>query len=361
MSRNTKAVTIKDVAREAGVCLSAASSILNHKPGYSEATRQKVWDVAHALQYHPCPHARGIHNHASGKQTKFRLLMHVFHIKKRDIEQNICEDHLAQYCMFLNYEVQKSNYFLTHYWYNRAYGFRCSLVLNDAVDGILLGVPHLDVLTALKGQVPMVLGNANLSDMTRDMPIVNSDMSGGLNDACRELARRGYRRCALIRDAADIPDRELQPLYEDEMELALRRHHIGIVQDIREYIDSEIHEQVVFAIAQRLIPVIRKREIDLIFTENIDYAQSLLRYLRLADVRIPEEVGLVTLHQNSGYADSDIACIASDWRQVGATGVGLLIDIIEGKEVAPGEYLIPPRLLLNHTLRNLPPREELCS
>lgn len=46
-------VTIKDVAKEAGVSIATVSKVINHKPSISEATRQHVLKVMEQLNYHP--------------------------------------------------------------------------------------------------------------------------------------------------------------------------------------------------------------------------------------------------------------------------------------------------------------------
>lgn len=51
-------VTIKDVARRAGVSITTASYVLNGKGNISTATRQRVLAAAEELNYHPNAHAR---------------------------------------------------------------------------------------------------------------------------------------------------------------------------------------------------------------------------------------------------------------------------------------------------------------
>src|SRR4051794_24826304 len=56
-----RAVTIRDVARLAGVSLSTVSQVLNGRPGYASATtRERVLEVARELGYRPNALARGL-------------------------------------------------------------------------------------------------------------------------------------------------------------------------------------------------------------------------------------------------------------------------------------------------------------
>ncbi|ROP27032.1 LacI family DNA-binding transcriptional regulator [Pseudokineococcus lusitanus] len=59
-------VTIADIARRAGVSTGAVSYALNGRPGVSEATRERVLEVARQLDWHPHSAARSL----SGARTR---------------------------------------------------------------------------------------------------------------------------------------------------------------------------------------------------------------------------------------------------------------------------------------------------
>lgn len=50
-------ITIKDVAKEAGVSIATVSKVINGKPSITEATRLRVLEVIKRLNYHPCAQA----------------------------------------------------------------------------------------------------------------------------------------------------------------------------------------------------------------------------------------------------------------------------------------------------------------
>ncbi len=54
------AVTIKDIAREAGVSIATVSKVINHIPSISQGTAIKVRDVMERLNYAPNSHAAGL-------------------------------------------------------------------------------------------------------------------------------------------------------------------------------------------------------------------------------------------------------------------------------------------------------------
>src|SRR5690554_3240074 len=53
-------VTIKDVAKKAGVSISTASYALNDDPRISKKTKEKILEIAHNLNYHPNAAARNL-------------------------------------------------------------------------------------------------------------------------------------------------------------------------------------------------------------------------------------------------------------------------------------------------------------
>lgn len=54
------AVTIKDIAREAGVSIATVSKVLNHVPSISQETTERVRQVMERLSYAPNSHAAGL-------------------------------------------------------------------------------------------------------------------------------------------------------------------------------------------------------------------------------------------------------------------------------------------------------------
>jgi len=53
-------MTIKDVAKKAGVSISTASYALNNRPNVNPKTREKILEVAESLGYYPNAHARNL-------------------------------------------------------------------------------------------------------------------------------------------------------------------------------------------------------------------------------------------------------------------------------------------------------------
>ena len=60
-------VSIKDVAREAGVAISTVSKVLNNYPNVSDDTRKKVYEVVDRLGFVPNSVAAALSSKKSGR------------------------------------------------------------------------------------------------------------------------------------------------------------------------------------------------------------------------------------------------------------------------------------------------------
>lgn len=61
------AITLRQIAKLAGVSLSTASRVINDKPGVKPEVRERVWQVVREFSYIPDPDARSLAAHRSNK------------------------------------------------------------------------------------------------------------------------------------------------------------------------------------------------------------------------------------------------------------------------------------------------------
>jgi hypothetical protein len=66
---NRMAITLRQVAKLAGVSLTTASRVINHHSGVRPQVRERVWQVIHDLGYQPNPAARSLAAQRSQKET----------------------------------------------------------------------------------------------------------------------------------------------------------------------------------------------------------------------------------------------------------------------------------------------------
>ena len=168
----TKRITIKDVAQHAGMSLATVSGVLNGETRFSEKTTKHVWEVANRLNYMPSASARGLRSGASGERVRTGLIMHIVHMS------NVVPFHdRNQETDFyrLSWQARARNLFAIPYCYYKQGGFQCPPLLNDLIDGAIIGTPHLEIVNTVKAKVPVVLMDVPFSMDFVDVPMVNID------------------------------------------------------------------------------------------------------------------------------------------------------------------------------------------
>ncbi len=182
------AVTIRDVAREAGVSVATVSRVLNGSGPVREETRQRVWSVAEALRYVPNQAARSLIT----RETRTLgvvlpdLYGEFFSEVIRGIDQGAQREH---------YHVLVSG---SHDdWSEIEAAMRA---MHRRVDGLVIMSPDIGAGTlrsALPAGLPVVLLNCAAQD--REIPAINIDNRGGARAMVEHLLSLGRRRLAFIR------------------------------------------------------------------------------------------------------------------------------------------------------------------
>ena len=131
----------------------------------------------------------------SGERVKTGIIMHIVHMS------NVVpyHDRAQETDVYrLSWQARRHSLFVIPYCYYREAGFQCPPLLNDLIDGAVIGTPHLEIVNTVKAKVPVVLMDVPFSMDFVDVPIVNIDHRYGFLCAMNELKKRGHRRVALV-------------------------------------------------------------------------------------------------------------------------------------------------------------------
>nr|WP_296075003.1 LacI family DNA-binding transcriptional regulator [uncultured Actinoplanes sp.] len=178
------AVTIKDVARAAGVSASTVTRALSTPELVNPATRERVRQTAASLGYHPNRAARGL---ITGRTGNLGLLVPdlgnpFFPSVVKGVQARA---HEADYAVFLADTDEDS-------------AAEIGLVrkLSKQVDGIVLCSPRMsdDELRTLVGDTPIVLVNRRLARV----PSVAAEFPDAMRQAVSHLLALGHRRIAYV-------------------------------------------------------------------------------------------------------------------------------------------------------------------
>ncbi|MDD2708868.1 MAG: LacI family DNA-binding transcriptional regulator [Verrucomicrobiae bacterium] len=182
-------VTLRDVAREAGVANVTVSNILNNSPlPYNAKTREHVQRVARRLGYRPNTIAQSMRNHHT--RLVGMLVADVLGSHVSDIISS-SEHALAQ----AGYQVllcQSHGNLDSHEQLIQT-------LLQRNVDGLLIGVIHSSAHNRLYRQIhrlgaPLVLFDSALKGFKDRIPVVESDQLRLTEMAVDHLWERGHRQ-----------------------------------------------------------------------------------------------------------------------------------------------------------------------
>lgn len=313
-------ITIKDVARRAGVSITTVSYVLNGKGNISEATRRAVLAAAEELHYHPNAHARHLRKRRTRTIGVFVGAMGGLFYEEilEGIHATILQ---TEYELIVVPETRTPS----------------RILCNRQVDAAIIfdvKIPD-DLLASLAWKrFPIVTFDRDLK-AEYIFPLL-VDNVGGTREVFYHLYSQGFRRLAFVAgspDSFDNAERKATFLHEAE------KHGLG-VRCYRGYFT----EASGYQIAQEIIASGDLPEA--VFCANDQMAIGFLKAMREHGLRAPQDIALV------GFDDIPVACylqpplstvhvLRTDW---GAQAVARLIDFLEHDAPFPLER-IPARFV----------------
>ncbi len=276
-------VTIREVAREAGVSVATVSRVLNDSGPASAETVRRIREVAARLRYTPNEAARSLIR--SRTQTIGVLLPDLHGAFFSEVIRGV--DQRARQAGF---------HLLVSSFHDDPREMEAALhAMRGRVDGLVVMAPDVAtraLLAELSNELVAVLLNPPTADGSCSS--VHVDNVGGARAMVRHLVRLGRRRIAMITGEERNHDaRERRRGYR----AALRAARLPVLPELEAA--GDFTEPSGYAAAQALL-ALRKRP-DAIFAANDAMAVGALSALRDAGVRVPEDVALV------GFDDIPIA------------------------------------------------------
>ena len=315
-------VTVKDIAAAVGVSVATVSNVLNERTNVGAVTRRKVLEVARRLGYRPNRAAQAMR---TGRTRTLGLVLpdltNPFFPELAQAVENKARSLGLVVCLI---DSQSSVH-------SESDGV--SLLLQHAVDGIIwcpLG-PRLPAsLKKLTG--PIVL-------IDRPRPgyaAVHSNYEMGGRLLAEYALRTGHRRVGLLSGPQQLE--------------SARQRRDGFVNAFPGDFEIAWEASVPFdgvLTAEALEVLERRRKATLIVAGNDLIAISAIRCLSSLGVAVPEEVS-VTGFDNIRWTDlvtPRLTTIAQPVGAIGARAVELLLEQIEGKNVASARAVFDVELI----------------
>ena len=337
-----KHATIRDVAKEAGVSITTVSQVVKGIGRYSAPTIKRVWTVVNELGYVPNAYALKLFSRLPAAHTQTGLLMRISYIQSSDLPN---EEFLSRCMWYFETACQEHGRSGTYYLYRHQLGFRNSLLVQDLVDGVILGLPHRDIIEMLRKRLPTVLTDVAVDPEEVHMPVVNCDM-----ESCyREVIRAVQEQCSsagmlILRGVAHNPDELIYApdTLSRSMERAAAECGMALPPDhiIDIEIDPDSNEAQLTGIMDRVVPMIRNRGVRIVCLHAIWPPELVKRMLEQRGIRIPGDAVIMTQASLPIHIPGVVG-ITQDWKALTDCAVDVLCRRIAGNEPENRKYLVP--------------------
>lgn len=336
-------VTIKDVARLAGVSPSTVSRVLSNHPKISPATARRVREAMEQLGYMPNAAAKSLVS-----QTTYTLGI----ILPRAAEELFLNPFFPEVLRGISVSAQQAGYDLLLASGSTEREEReavTRLVLGRRVDGVILlhsrvGDPLIPFLR--EQQFPFVLIGRSEDD--GGVPSVDNDNVRAAYDATRHLLEKGHRRIAFISGPQTfVVSRDRLAGYRAALEetgLSVRPDWI---------IEAPFLQEGGYLALDRLLQM-PERPTALVVTDDL-IAIGLLRGLYQYGWRVPDDLALVSFN-NIALAElvtPPLSTIDIDIYRLGTTATGLLLRTIFGEKLPTSRIIIPHRLIVRESCKTI--------
>jgi DNA-binding LacI/PurR family transcriptional regulator len=333
-----KSVTIKDVARKAGVSITTVSNVLNDRTdSMSEATLQRVLQVMQELHYRPNPLARGL---VTRRTATIGVVLAEIETPLFLQALNSIEPIARQ----AGYSVLMSN--ASDPAQEQSV---MQLLLEKRIDGLiflsvseLLEQDHVPDLERL--HIPTVL--VNRAKHYPNLDQINWDDTAGVQQAVEHLIGLGHRRIAHLCG----PERRRSGQNRLQgYRAALEQHGIPWREAYvcpGDYTDSESAWR---ASTQRLL-ALSPRPTALLASDDI-VAATAIKTIQRAGLRVPQDVAVIGVDdQHFGtYLNPALTTVRLPVLEAGRRAVRMVLDRIAGARTEPKHVVLPCSLIVRES------------
>ena len=330
--------TIHDVALKAGVSPSTVSKAMNVSGAVSEETQRKIKQAAHALGYQPNARARNFATRAT-YQMAF--------LADFPFDAAFVNPHLFEIMRGVQHTLDKKGYAMVmkHLNIKEAISYVEQAWSQHVVDGFVL---HMSVITKKlsayisRESIPhIVIGRPNFDNRLCWIDTDNC-LSGEL--AARHLAELGYKEFCFVGGRADdmISWRRLQGVRQALQEMGLDLPHEHVLQSHSTLADG----------ARAIKKLLRmKPRPQAVICANNPIALGLMQALQSKDIRVPEDMALITFdsYPFSMFTEPPMTVVDINMYEMGQEAGRLVLHKFRHPATQIQTYITTPSLVCRGT------------
>lgn len=341
MNDKPSKITIKDVAREAGVSHATVSRVLNNNEHVRPEKRQRVMDAMTRLGYVVNQQARSL---AGGRSQVIGLLVH-----------DLSSPYIGEVLQGIDEALADAQYELMLYTTHRR-KTKESIFVNTLTlgmtDGLLLLLPlnpGAYLQTLHYNRFPYVVIDHQGSDDFS--PTVTGTNYRGAYDAMAYLIELGHRRIGFI---AGIPDLSSAIVRLRAYQEALVAH--GILFDPELVVAGEFHQKEGYHAASTLLDLATPPTA--IFAANDQSAFGAIEAIRNRGLRVPDDISVMGFDDlpQSAYMFPALTTVRQPLRDMGRIATRMLFEYIQQPDKPVEQHMLETELVIRGTCK--PPNHE---
>jgi DNA-binding LacI/PurR family transcriptional regulator len=327
-------VTIRDVAKQAGVGIATVSRVLNSSPSVSEETRKKVLQAIDDLNFTPNPIARRL---STGRTLTIGVVVPYFTLpdfvkRLQGVQYALTESDYDLVLFNVETPAQRDKHFQ-------------DLSKHTRVDGLLimsLGVTEQDLEQFSQSNTPVVLID---SFHPRAHRIVVNHITGG-KMATRHLVQLGHRKIAFVSDHLENPFKFSATIERYQgYRSALQEAGIPENQDFFQH--GEFGREAARQMGENLLAL--SDPPTAVFAATDTQAIGLLDAYRKAGKSVPEQFSIIGYHDIRDAEYMNLTTIRQPLFETGVKAVELLLEVIESPIEQPQEIELELELIVRST------------
>ncbi|MFW6205662.1 MAG: LacI family DNA-binding transcriptional regulator [Gemmatimonadota bacterium] len=333
-------MTIRDVARQAGVSVATVSRVLNNSGPVSSSTRRRVEAVAEALDYVPHGGARSL---ITRRTTNLGVIL-----------PDLYGEFFSELIRGMDRATRAAGY---HLLLSGSHAADVELAaalraMRGRVDGLILMSPEItpaELVELIPRGLPVVLINTEVGKNGR-FDTLNVDNRGGAYAAVQHLVSAGHSRIALINGRlANHDARERRLGYRRALEEA----------GLESASELELESDFTKAGGQRAARALLELEPrpTAVFAANDSMAVGALSAFREAGLRVPDEMAVVGFDDIpiAEYVTPPLSTVKVDLLRFGERAVELVVDSLtdpSGRE--PRDEIVETQLVIRRSSDGAP-------
>lgn len=331
-----KKLTVKEIAKMAGVSVTAVSFVLNNKPGVSDETRKKIQKIIDETGFKPNLNSKKL---LFNKSYNVCLIVNSFSSPFEDL-------FYFEVTRGILNRSRKYNYNITIAKTSASKNELPDIVYSGDTDGIIFmqDISQKLMDKATKCSVPSVIVDSHSID--ERISSITPDYRKATSDATKHLIEHGHQKIAIIASKT-VPNFYKQTLagFKETM----KAHNIIPNPDF--YGISAINEDTAYEAAHLLLSK-ENRPTAIVCTVD-SFAIGAMRCAKDLGLSIPRDISFIGIDDIllSRYIEPKLTTIGIDKVKMGEMAMDMLLQKIKGKK--PDNVLLPMELIERDSVYDL--------